>query len=80
MPQQLWKLIYQILHRRPALSLPTHVSVESWCDSFLSHFKVKVALSILLSHSSHTKDIVNADFLEVNYQLASYDAATMALK
>ena len=32
MPQQLWKCITQILHRRP--SLPTHASIKSLCDSF----------------------------------------------
>ena len=33
-PQQLWKCINQILHRRPAPSLPTHASIKSLCNFF----------------------------------------------
>ena len=43
-PRQLWHCINQILHRRPAPSLPNHVSIKSLCDSFSSHFKDKISL------------------------------------
>ena len=33
-PKQLWKCINQILHRRPAPSLPTHASIKSLCNTF----------------------------------------------
>ena len=35
-PRPRWNCIHQILHRRPAPSLPNHVSIKSLCDSFSS--------------------------------------------
>ena len=50
-PRQQWNCINQILHRRPAPSLPNHVSIKSLCDSFSlsSMTMTKSVLSILLS-------------------------------
>ena len=76
-PKQLWKCIHQILHRRPAPSLPTHASIKSLCNSFSSHFKDKISL-IHLAFTDHTSDIVNADFPQLNSQLASFEPATTA--
>ena len=38
-PRQLCNWINQILHRRPAPSLPNHVSIKSLCDSFSSKWQ-----------------------------------------
>ena len=52
-PKLLWKCFNQILHKRPALSLPTHASNKSPCNSFSSHFKDKISLH--RSHLRHCK-------------------------
>ena len=64
-PKQLWKCINQILHRRPAPSLPTHASIKSLCNSFSSHFKDKIIHSALTDHTLIS-------------QLASFEPATTA--
>ena len=76
-PKQLWKCINQMLHRRPAPSLPTHASIKSLCNSFSSHFKDNNSL-IHSAFTHHTSDTVNADFPQLNSQLASYEPATAA--
>ena len=57
-PRQLWNCINQILHRRPAPSLPNHVSIKSLCDSFSSHFKDKISL-IRSAFPGHNLSTVN---------------------
>ena len=54
-PKQLWKCINQILHRRPAPSLPTRASIKSLYKSFSSHFKDKNTFSLQRSHPRHCK-------------------------
>ena len=76
-PKQLWKCINQILHRRPAPSLPTHASIKSLCNSFSSHFKDKISL-IHSAFIDHTPEIVNADSPQLNSQLASLEPTTTA--
>ena len=76
-PKQLWKCINQILHRRPAPSLPTHASIKSLCNSFSSHFKDKICL-IRSAFTDHTSEIVNDDSPQLNSQLASFEPATTA--
>jgi len=75
-PHQLWNCINQILHRRPAPSLPNHTSVKSLCESFSNHFKNKISL-IRSAFPGHTSSIVNADCPQVKYQLASFEPATV---
>ena len=73
--RQLWNCINQILHRRPAPSLPNHVSIKSLCDLFSSHFNDK----IILIHSAfpdHTFSTVNVASPRVNYLLVSFEPAT----
>ena len=67
----------QLLHRRPAPSLPTHASIKSLCNSFSSHFKDKTNL-IHSAFTDHSSDIVNADSPQLNSQLASFESATTA--
>ena len=70
-PKQLWKCINQILHRRPAPSLPTHASsIKSLC-----HFKDTISL-IHSAFTGHTPSIVNADSPQVHSQLTSFEPAT----
>ena len=54
-PKQPWKCLNEILHRRPAPSLPTHASIKSLCNSFSSHFKDKISL-IHSAFTDHTSD------------------------
>ena len=61
-PHQLWNCINQILHRRPAPSLPNHVSIKSLCDLFSSHFKDRISL-ISSAFPDHTLSTVNVDSL-----------------
>ena len=71
-PQQLWKRINQILHRRSSPSL-YHASIKSWCDSSshnISH--------INSAYTGLTPDIVNTEFPEVISQLVSFKPATIA--
>ena len=75
-PRQLWNCIHQILHRRPAPSLPNHVSIKSLCDSFSSHFKDKISL-IRSAFPCHTLITVNVDSPRVNSLLASFEPATV---
>ena len=42
-PKQIWKCINQILHRRPAPSLPINASIKSLCNSLCNHFKDKIS-------------------------------------
>ena len=74
-PKQLWKCINQILHRRPAPSLPTHASIKSLCNSFSSHFKDKISL-IHSAFTDHTSDTINADSPQLNSKLTSFEPAT----
>ena len=74
-PKQLWECINKILHRRPAPSLPTHASIKSLCNSFLSHFKDKISV-IQSTFTGHTPHTVHADFPQLNFQLASFEPAT----
>ena len=74
-PKQLWKCINQILHRRPAASLPTHASIKSLCNSFSSHFKDKISL-IHSAFTDHTSDTINADSPQLNSKLTSFEPAT----
>ena len=76
-PKQLWKCLNQILHRRPAPSLPTYASIKSLCNSFSSHFKDKISL-IHSAFTDHISDIVNTDSPQLNSQLASFEPATTA--
>ena len=76
-PQQVWKCINQILHSRPAPSLPTHASIKSLCNYFPDHFKDKVSL-IHSAFTDHTPDTVNADSPQQNSQLESFEPATTA--
>ena len=76
-PKQLWKCLNEILHRRPAPSVPAHASIKSLCNSLSSNFKDKISLT----HSAftdHTSDIVNADSPQINSPLASFESATTA--
>ena len=76
-PNQVWICTNQILHRRPAPSLPTHALIKSMSNSFSSHFKNKICLI----HSAFTddiSDIVNGNSPHVNSQLASFEPATTA--
>ena len=74
--QQLRKRTTQILHRRPAPSLPTHASVKS--NTFLNRFKNKISLTpSAFAFTCVTPDIVNADFPEVNFQIASFKPPTI---
>ena len=74
-PKQLWKYINQILHKRPAPTLPTNASIKSLCNSFSSHFKDKISL-IHSAFTDHTSDIVNTDSPQLNSQLVSFEPAT----
>ena len=47
------------------------------CNSFSNHFKDKISL-IHSAFTDHTPDTVNADSLQLNYQLASFELATTA--
>ena len=76
-PKQVWKCINQILHKRPAPSLPTHTPIKSLCNSFSSHFKDNICL-IHSAFTDHTSDTVNADSPQLNSQLASFEPATTA--
>ncbi|KAK2150113.1 hypothetical protein NP493_2856g00017 [Ridgeia piscesae] len=76
-PKQLWKCIRQVLHRRPAPSLPNHASIKSLCNYFSSHFKDKISL-IHSAFTGHTPDIVNADSPQLHSKLASFEPATTA--
>ena len=74
-PRQLCNYINQILHRRPAPSLPNHVSMKSLCDSFSSHFKDKISL-IRSAFPDHTLSTVNVDSPRVNILVVSFEPAT----
>ena len=74
-PLQLWNCINQILHRRPAPSLPNHVSIKSLCDSFSSHFNDKISL-IHSAFPDHTFSTVNVASPRVNSLLVSFEPAT----
>ena len=39
---QLWNYLNEIVHRAPVPTLLIHVSTKSLCDSFSSHFKIKI--------------------------------------
>ena len=75
-PCQLWNCINKILHRVPAPSLPSHVSIKSLRDSFSSHFKNKICL-ISSAFPDHTLNPVQVDSLQVNSLLASFKPATV---
>ena len=74
-PRQLWNCINQILHRRPAPSIPNHVSIKSLCGSFSTHFKDKISL-IRSAFPDHTLSTVNVDSPLVNTFLVSFEPAT----
>ena len=74
-PRQLWSCINQILHRRPAPSLPNHVSIKSLCDSFSSHFNDKISL-IHSALKDHTFSTVNLASPGVNSLLVTFEPAT----
>ena len=73
--RQLWNCIHQILHRRPAPSLPNHVSIKSLCDSFSSHFKDKISL-IRSALPDLTLSTVNVAYPRVNYLFVSFEPVT----
>ena len=75
-PKQLWKCIDQILHRRPAPSLPTHASIRLLCKYFSSHLKNSLTYS---AFTDDIPDIVNADSPKLNSQLASFEPTTTAV-
>ena len=75
-PLQLWNCINQILHRRPAPSLPNHVSIRFLCNSFSSHFKDKISL-IRSAFPGYTLSTVNVDSPRVNSLLVSFEPATV---
>ena len=50
-PHQLWNCINKILHRVPAPTLHSHVSIKCLCDSFSSHFKNSLIRSAFPDHS-----------------------------
>ena len=70
-PCQLWNCMNKILHRVPAPSLPSHVSIKSLCDSFSSHFKNKTKM-IQCAFPDPTLSPV-----QVNSLLASFTPATV---
>ena len=72
-PRQLWNGINQIIHRRPAPSLPNHVSIKSLCDSF-SIFKDKISITCS-AFPDHTLRTVNEDSPRVNSLLVSSEPA-----
>ena len=74
-PRQLWNCTNKILHRRPAPSLPNHVSIKSLCDSFSSHFNDKISL-IHSAFPDHTFSTVNVASPRVNSLLVSFEPAT----
>ena len=74
--RQLWNCINKILHRMPAPSLHNHVSIESLCDSFSSHFKNKISL-IRSAFPDHTLHPEQVDSPQVNSLLASFTPATV---
>ena len=76
-PKQLWKCIHQILHRRPAPSLPTHAAIKSLYKSFSNNFKDTISLRHP-TFTDHTPNTVNVDSPQVNTQLASFEPATTA--
>ena len=59
-PHQLWNYINKILHRVPAPTLPSHVSIKSLCDSFSGHFKNKISL-IRFAFPDHTLNPLQVD-------------------
>ena len=74
-PRQLWNCINQILHRRPAPSLPNQVSIKSLCDSFSSHFKDKISL-IRSAFPDHILSTVNVASPRVNSLFVTFEPAT----
>ena len=75
-PCQLWNCLNKILHRVPALTLPSHVSIKSLCDSFSGHFMNKISL-IRSTFPDHTLNPVQVNSPQVNSLLASFTAATV---
>ena len=65
----------QILHRRPAPSLPTHASIKLLYNSFSRNFTDKISL-VQSTFIGHILDTVNADSPPLNVQVASFEPAT----
>ena len=65
-----------MLHRVPAPTLPSHVSIKSLCDSFSGHFKNKISL-MWSAFPDHTLNPVQVDSPKINSILASFTPATV---